>query len=187
MSRNASTPSPGPRKAPHWSSHLRQLSRSSLERRFDQPPQSPDTVSSQSTIRDLSSARRVRLDRRCTVTINDSFARDEVLLNLELLGSDIQPGTLMAIDVLKPEADKVSQNIPGKQHVHERGKEATSTSSNCSKAAEAQRRYIFVVKDMTKDLKTRYPTAELYVAKHIADVFGMKKGSQVLLTPVRPI
>lgn len=124
------------------------------------------------------------MDRRCTVTINDSFARDEVLLNLDLLGAHIKPGGMMAIDVLKAETDKASQNMLGKQHIQERGKDASPASN--SKPVDAQRRYIFVVKDMTKDLKARYPTAEVYVAKHIADVFGMKKGSQVLLTPVRP-
>lgn len=183
MSRNVSSPSPGPRKAPHWPSHLRQLSRTSLERQLEQLPRSPDTVSSQSTVRDRPSSRISRLDRRCVVTINDSFARDEVLINLDLVGADIKPGSLMAIDVLKPDSEKPAQNMLGKQLFQERGKEAPQP--NNSKTGDAQNRYIFVVKDMPKDLKVRYPTAEVYVAKHIADVFGMKKGSQVLLTPVR--
>jgi hypothetical protein len=123
------------------------------------------------------------MDRRCAVTINESFARDEVLLNLDLLGPDIKPGSMMAIDVLKPDTEKPSQNMLGKQLFQERGKDSSQT--NNSKTGDTQNRYIFVVKDMPKDLKVRYPTAEVYVAKHIADVFGMKKGSQVLLTPVR--
>lgn len=183
MSRNAATPSPGPRKAPHWPSHLRQLSRTSQERLLEQRPQSPDTVSSQSTIRDLPPSRRSRTDRRCTVTINESFARDEVLLNLDLLGGDVKLGSLMAIDILKPDTDKPTQNMLGKNLPQERGKEPPQAGN--SKPLDAQRRYIFVVKDMPKDLKARYPASEVYVAKHIADVFGIKKGSQVLLTPVR--
>lgn len=184
MSRNVSTPSPGPRKAPHWPSHLRQLSRTSLERSLDQLPQSPDTVSSQSTVRDAPPSRRSRLDRKCAITINESFARDEVLLNLDLLGPGIKPRNLMAIEVLKPDADKPLQNTLGKQLLQERGKDAAA-QVNGSKTADTQSRYVFVAKDMPKDLKARYPTAEVYVAKHIADAFGMKKGTQVLLTPVR--
>jgi hypothetical protein len=38
---------------------------------------------------------------------------------------------------------------------------------------------------MPKDMKARQHDVEVYVLKHIADAFGMKKGSQVLLTVVR--
>jgi hypothetical protein len=148
-------------------------------------PQSPDTVSDQSIVQDRpSSRRRTRLERQCTITVNESFARDEVLLNLDLLGTHVKPGSLMAIDVLTPEADnKPTQNTLGKQASQDRAKEASP--SNSFRAADSQKRYIFKVKEMPKELKIRYPTAEVYVAKHIADAFGMKRGTQVLLTPVR--
>lgn len=124
-----------------------------------------------------------RADRRRTVTVNESFARDEVLLNLDILGPDYKPGRLVAIDVLKPETDKPAQNNPGKQSYRDGSKDCSSATP--AKGPDASKRYICIVKDMTKDQKAKMPNVEVYVAKHIADVFGMKKGSQVILTPVR--
>ncbi|KAK3318544.1 hypothetical protein B0H66DRAFT_242522 [Apodospora peruviana] len=176
-------PPAGPGKPPNWSSHLRQFSRTSVERPLE-PPRSPDTVSSNSTIRDRPASTRSRVERRrYTVTVNESFARDEVLLNLDLVGDDAKPGSLMAIDVLRPESEKSAQNAQTKQHIHDRAKDALSAGNTRPPETEPQP-YIFVVKDMPKELKARYPTVEVYVAKHIADVFGMKKGSQVTLTPI---
>jgi len=64
-------------------------------------------------------------------------------------------------------------------HDHCDGARAMGGDHDC-----AHHRYIFVAKDMTKEMKARYPEAEVYVVKHIADAFGMKKGHQVLLAPV---
>lgn len=122
---------------------------------------------------------RSRVDRKFTVTVNESFPRDEVLLNLDQIGDDVKPGSLMAMNVLRPESDKQSHGGQHKQHIP---KDASPGAA--SRPAEAEHRYIFVVKDMPKEIKTRYPTVEVYVAKHIADAFGMRKGSQVTLTPV---
>jgi DEP domain-containing protein 5 len=108
------------------------------------------------------------VERRYTVTVNESFAPDEVLLNLDLIGDDVKAGSLVTIDVVKAETDK-------KINTHDRGRDA---------ATDGGKRYICVVKDMPKELKMRYQGVEVYVAKHIADVFGMKKGSQVTLIPV---
>ena len=125
-----------------------------------------------------------RMDRRRTVTVNESFARDEVLLNLDILGQDYKPGSLVAIDVVKPETEKPGQSSLGKQQQqhHDRSKDASPAAQ--TRAPDASKRYICIVKDMTKEQKTKMPNVEVYVAKHIADVFGMKKGSQVILTPV---
>ena len=123
-----------------------------------------------------------RTERRRTVTVNESFARDEVLLNLDILGQDYKPGSLVAIDVVKPETDKPGQSNLGKQQQHDRTKDASPAAQ--TRAPDASKRYICIVKDMTKEQKAKMPNVEVYVAKHIADVFGMKKGSQVILTPV---
>jgi len=138
-------------------------------------------MSSNSTIRDLPPPKR--LDRRWTVTVNESFARDEVLLNLDILGTDYKPDTLVAIEVVKADTDKPSQNNLGKQTYHDRSKDASSAAH--SRAVDTSKSYICIVKDMTKEQKVKLPNVEVYVAKHIADVFGMRKGSQVILTPVR--
>ncbi|KAB5532668.1 hypothetical protein GE09DRAFT_373293 [Coniochaeta sp. 2T2.1] len=182
FSRNAASPSPVPRR-PAWTSHLRQVSKTSVERPLEQPPLSPDnTVSSDSTIRDMPPPKPSRLDRRWTVTVNESFARDEVLLNLEALGDEYKPGTLVAIDVVKADTDKPAPGNLGKQSLHDRSKDASAAAHG--RAADNSKRYICIIKDMTKDQKMKMPNVEVYVAKHIADVFGMRKGSQVVLTPV---
>ncbi|KAK3390959.1 hypothetical protein B0H63DRAFT_429721 [Podospora didyma] len=186
--RNAPAAAPGPAKASNWSVHLRpfakQQQQPQQQRRPLEPPPSPDTVSSNSTIRDRPSSRRSRIEqRRWTVTVNESFARDEVLLNLDVMGDDVKPGSLMAIDVLRPETEKLSHTSYNKQTFHDRGRDAAS-GATAAKGLESERRYIFVVKDMPKEMKARYPGVEVYVAKHIADVFGMKKGSQVALNPI---
>ncbi|KAK0629816.1 hypothetical protein B0T17DRAFT_526635 [Bombardia bombarda] len=192
-SRNASVATPGSGKAPSWSSHLRQFSKtgstSDRNNMLDQP-RSPDTVSSNSnsTIRGRpsSSYRTPRADRRWTVTVNESLTRDDdVLLNLELIGDDVKPGTLMAIEVSRPDAEKPSQSSHHKQHLHDRAKEASGGGAGVPpKTPDGEQRYIFIVKDMPKELRQRYSSVEVYVAKHIADVFGMRKGSQVALTPI---
>ncbi|KAK4235866.1 hypothetical protein C8A03DRAFT_36268 [Achaetomium macrosporum] len=168
-------------KGPNWPNHLRQISRSSLDRSVEKAySNSPgDTVSSNSTIRERPPSRlssRLRPERRWTVTVNESFARDEVLLNLDLIGDDVKPGSLVAIDVVKADSDKPSQGAHHKPHLQDR---KDGASAGC-----AERRYICVAKDMPKELKARYSTVEVYVAKHISDVFGLRKGTQVTVTPI---
>jgi DEP domain-containing protein 5 len=165
------------RKGPAWSAHLRQFSRSSLDRASFEPPRSPaDTVSSASTVRGdgQSAVRRGRLERRCAVTVNEGYSTDEVLLNLDLF-PEFKPGSLVAATVLRPDGDKASA-----AHGGHKGEGSAGT-----KEGDAQgRKYIFVVKDLSKELKIRHPGLEIYVVKHIADVFGMKKGVNILLAPV---
>jgi hypothetical protein len=125
--------------------------------------------------------------RYCTVTVNDGYARDEVLLNLDLLGGDVKPGTLMSIAVLKPEFLKSSGGIGSlKKQAHEDNGSLRfqNLASPCDRN-DLGHQYIFVAKDMPKETKARHPEAEVHVVKHIADVFGMKKGSIVLLRAVR--
>ncbi|KAL2130958.1 hypothetical protein VTI74DRAFT_5721 [Chaetomium olivicolor] len=154
--------------------HLRKFSRSSHDRLIENAySNSPvDTGSSNSTIHERPSS-RLRAEKRWTVTVNESFARDEVLLNIDLIGDDVKPGSLVAIDVFKADSEKQAQNVHHKQDRKD------GLSGGC-----AEKRYICVAKDIPKDLKTRYPTVEVYVAKHIADAFGMRKGTQVTLTPI---
>jgi len=164
------------------SSHLRQFSRASLDRPLDHP-QSPDTVSSNSTIRDHPPPMRARVERRWTVTVNESFVRDEVLLNLDVIGDHVKVGTLFAIDVVKPDPEKQSQTSLNKSG-RDGGPQRAATAA---RPAESESRYICVAKDMPKELKMRHPNVEVYVAKHVADAFGMRRGSQVILTPVSTV
>ncbi|KAK3990035.1 putative vacuolar membrane-associated protein IML1 [Cladorrhinum sp. PSN332] len=132
--------------------------------------QSPDTAvsSSNSTLcdRPSSSSAQVAPKRTWSVTIDESHAAGEAVhLNLSLMGEEIKPGSLVAIDVL-PSEDR------------DRGKDGQLGG------AQERRRYVCVAEDMTKAFKTRYPTAEAHVAKRIADAFGMKRNTLVALTPI---
>lgn len=181
MSRNVGQSSSA--RKPHWA-HLRQLSRTSLDKLPLESPRSPDTVSSNSTLRaEAKDDAPSSLRRKCTVTVNESFARDDIVMNLDLFSRVFKPGMLVSIEILKPEVSK-PQNATAKRLTSQDPGKSTATESG-----QPSKRYIFVVKDMPKELKTRYPHVELYVAKQIADVFGMKKGSQVILTSVwlRPV
>jgi hypothetical protein len=46
------------------------------------------------------------------------------------------------------------------------------------------KRYLFIAKDMSKEMKARQPILEVSVAKHIADLFCLKHRSNVLITTV---
>ncbi|KAM6533521.1 vacuolar membrane-associated protein iml1 [Fusarium falciforme] len=180
MSRNGSTRNPVPRKGPHWS-HLRQFSRSSLDRTHTEPLTSPTSVSTHSTIKE---EKRTRLERRCTVTVNEGYAKDEVLLNFDLVGGDIRPGTLMCISTVKDDARKPSAGHGSSSKQSQDQNSGAKGGSTCQNGDSAGFKYVFVAKDMPKDMKARQHDVEVYVLKHIADAFGMKKGSQVLLTVV---
>ncbi|KAH8197999.1 hypothetical protein TruAng_007824 [Truncatella angustata] len=186
MSRNATTSPSAPRRnsPAQWTSHLRQISRTSFDKTPLDSPRSPDTVSSVSTVREAPPAKRV-LERTCTVSINESVIGEEVLLNLELLGGGITPGSLMSVTPIRSDQDRSSSVNYGSlrpANVH-RALSAQHDELH-RQGGESARRYIFVVKDVPKELKARQPGIEVYVAKHIGDTFGMKRGTTVVLAPV---
>ena len=113
-------------------------------------------------------------------SVLETITRDDVLLNLELFDNDIKPGTLMAIDVVseKPVYPGL-RKLPSQDHGDGEGQDSPVPT-----AIDIGRRYLFFVKDMPKELRTRHPTVDLFVAKYIADAFGIKKGCTVSLTPV---
>lgn len=234
MSRNGFSPAYSRKNpAPRWSSHLRQPSRNSSDdgnmnsenngdgqhqfynrsNASSTPPRSrsPDTMSSNSTIREHSFHKipPTNTGHTCTVTINEAYARDEVLLNLNLFDDSIQPGQLMAIDVLPDQRANYNSmrrstatgrkedlsssviytgSVGNGDNASTYGGSTTAGTDTASNAGQPDldsgRRYLFIVKDMSKETKARHSTVQIFVAKRIADVFGMKKGSTVLLTHV---
>ncbi|KAI1373944.1 vacuolar membrane-associated protein IML1 [Hypoxylon crocopeplum] len=185
MSRNAALSPSAPRRAAQWTSHLRQFSKSSVDKTLAEAPKSPDTVSSHSTSQEPP-PKRVN-ERICTVTINESVIRDEVLLNLDLFGGAIQPGAFMSITPLKSDQDRAQgvQYGTSRQASYHRGfAAATPTDDSPKPDGDTGRRYIFVAKDVSKELKARYPSIEVYVSRQIGIAFNMRKGTQVILAPV---
>ncbi|KAI2620612.1 vacuolar membrane-associated protein IML1 [Hypoxylon sp. NC1633] len=189
MSRNAAPSPSASRRATPWTSHLRQFSKSNLDKPSAELAQSSDTASINSTSREPTPLKLLH-ERICTVTINESVIRDEVLLNLDLFGGAIQPGTLMSITPVKSDQDRTQGTQYGtlRQGSFYRGFGAVAPADDLPKPdSNATRRYIFVAKDMSKDLKARHPNIEVYVSKQIAAAFNMRKGTQVMLAPVDPL
>lgn len=186
MSRSATTSPSAPRRnsPAQWTSHLRQLSRTSVDKTPPiDSPRSPGSVSSVSTVRAARPATRV-LERTATVSINESMFGEEVLLNLELLGGGIKAGSLMSITALRADQDRSASVNYGSLRPSNIHRALSGTADPPKHDGQPGRRYIFVVKDISKELKARQPGLEIQVAKHIGDAFGMKKGTQVVLAPV---
>ncbi|KAI1645987.1 vacuolar membrane-associated protein IML1 [Daldinia loculata] len=186
MSRNAAPSPSAPRRATQWTSHLRQFSKSSFDRTSTDSPLSSDNISIRSTPREQSHSKRVN-ERICCVTINESIISDEVLLNLDLFGGVVQSGALMSIAPIKSDQDRMqgSQYSTSRQPSYHRAFAATTPSDDVLKSeVDAGRRYVFVAKDVPKELKARHPNVEVYVSKQIGVAFNMRKGTQVILAPV---
>ncbi|KAK8092490.1 vacuolar membrane-associated protein iml-1 [Apiospora kogelbergensis] len=178
------TPPRRPRRGAGPLSHLRQLSRTSFDKlTLGAAPRSPDTVSSNSTVRN---GPKPVAPRSCTVAINESLipTRDEVLLNLDLLGPDIKPGSLMSIIPVKGDQDRTASSNYGSTKASLLHRTNTGGPDDPAKDPNARKRYVFVVKDMAKEVRARNPNIEVLVAKHVGDAFGMRKGTQVTLAPV---
>lgn len=150
-------------------------------------PASPGSISTHSTVKDIKDEKPRKAERYCAVTVNEGYSRDEVLLNLDLIGSDIKPGTLMSIAVLKSDFPKSSAGFGSlkKQQPHDDAGSLRYQGLGPSDPSCLGHQYIFVAKDISKETKARLPDTEVFVTKHIADAFGMKKGSVVMLAPVR--
>ncbi|KAL7627283.1 vacuolar membrane-associated protein iml1 [Parahypoxylon ruwenzoriense] len=181
MSRNPAFSPSVPRRASQWTSHLRQFSKSSFE-----SPLSPDTIHGNPTSREPQLSKRAN-ERICSVTINESFVYEEVLLNLDLFGGAVRPGTLMSITTIRSDLDRTQGPQHGtlRQASYHRGFSVAASNEDFPKSdGDAGRRYIFVAKDVSKDLKARQPNVEVYVSKQIGAAFNMRKGTQVILAPV---
>ncbi|KAI0899578.1 vacuolar membrane-associated protein IML1 [Annulohypoxylon nitens] len=187
MSRNSALSPSVPRRASQWTSHLRQFSKSSLDRTAEESTISSDTFSGDSATRDPPSSRRRANERLCGVTINESVIRDEVLVNFDFFGGTIQPGALMSITPTKSDQDRAQgpQYGSSRQASYNRGFANTAPTDDLSKPeSDAGRRYVFIAKDLSKELKARNPNIEVYVSKQIGNAFNMRKGTQVILAPV---
>lgn len=177
MSRYALPTPSAPRRGRPWS-RLRQARASSPDRSSVDSPASPRSVSTHSTVKESRTQNR---ERYCTVNVIDGYFKDEVLVNFDRLGPDFKPNTLMGITALKGDSkttygsiNKQSWDYPGASRRNFSPLDQDYTSN----------RYVFVAKDMSKEMKLRQPDVDVSVAKHIADAFGMKKGSQVILATV---
>ena len=140
------------------------------------------------------------IERRCILWVHDEgFSKDEVVLNLDLF-PEVKVRELMAIVALK--TDSGVRDFQDKAQPSKKEGDAIATTmqrdpSNSNPRSptlangpdamhdvDVGNRYLFIAKDMPKDMKVKQPSLEVSVAKHIADVFCLKHRSNVLLTTV---
>lgn len=183
MSRNAAATPSAPRRGPQWS-RLRHHESSTSS-----PDRSPSvdshtslrSASTHSTVKDPQAHSR---ERYCTITVNDGYLKDEVLLNFDRLGTDVTLGSLMAITALKGDPARGSAGYGSLSKAPNDHSGSRKDSGPSPDQDYNSSRYVFVAKDMSKEMKSRLPDVDVSVSKHIADAFGMKKGSHVMLAPV---
>ena len=140
-----------------------------------------------------------RYERRCTLAIEDKYSPHEVLLNLDLLGKEIRVGMLVAItSVREGGAEKVpggytgslsatcspSGNLGGSGGAAAAARDGVRNDAGPAHLDGTGRTYVFLVKEMPRDVMMRMPTTEVLVVKHIADAFGFKRGVPVTLMVV---
>ncbi|GAB0136890.1 hypothetical protein EsDP_00005176 [Epichloe bromicola] len=182
MSRYAAPNPFGPRKGPRWS-HLHQSTSVGFDRGSTKSPSSPDSTSTHSTFRE---DKRRKSERCCIISVNDGYSKDEALLNLDHFAGHVLPGMLMAIVPLKGDSKNNASGYGSvnKQVIEQLDHSRIASSTFGDHEHDLGHTFIFVARDMTKEMKARHPDVEVHIARHIADAFGLKRGSQVLLRPV---
>lgn len=149
-----------PRRTLGWS-HLRDSTTPGIDRASTASPVSIASDSTRSTVREQLQR---KAERTCPVVITEIYSRDDVWLNYDLLGPEYRPGMLLGIASVKTEGETAKNNT----------KETRSLGH----------RFIFKAKETPKEMKTRHPDAEICVSRHIAEVFGIKRGQPVVIAPV---
>lgn len=196
----AAVPPLTPRRGTQRVSHLRQVSNSS----FDNMDSSrPRTAASESgTGQNGPIPVKLPVERVCVLWHHDEgFSKEEVILNLDLF-PDVKAGELLAIlslrtepvvrdfqekaQTFKKDVDNLAtamQRDPSNSNSRGAG---PSNDNDAKQDVDLGKRYLFIAKDMSKEMKAKHPKLEVSVAKHITDLFCLKHRSNVLITTVSP-
>ena len=184
---NINPPNPTSRRGPPSKpySHLRQVSNGSSDTRsLSRPASSTGTA-----VHDAGPA-TVHVERRGVIRLHDeAFSKEEVLLDLECFPGinegdlltiipskaatsvrDFQDVSPMARKDLKPPQMERHNSDP--RQVEGNGQGLTG------------KRYLFIAKNMSRELKDKRPNMEISISKQISDAFGLKHRSNVILATV---
>jgi DEP domain-containing protein 5 len=193
---SALTPST-PRRGTQRASHLRQVSNGSSEYVNSRPL---TAASEYGTVDQDPVPLKPTVERRCNIWVHDeNFSKDEVVLNLDLF-PDVKPGELMAIVALKTDSgvrdfvdkaqtsktngEDIAPIVPAEQGHSNPKSPVQVNGTEVNHDVDLGKRYLFIAKDMSKEMKSKQPNLEISVAKHVADVFNLKHRSNVLVTTV---
>lgn len=187
-----------PRRGPFRNSHLRHVSNGSTESTQNSRPRS--VTSDTGTTQYDPGPNKASVERRCVIWVHDEvFSKEEVVLNLDLF-PDVKAGDLMAIVPVKTDSavrdfqdktqKKDSENLATSMQRERSGSNPHSpihlNGTDTKHDLDKGKRYLFLAKDMSKEMKAKHQGLEVSVAKSIADVFCFKHRSNVLLTLVSP-
>ncbi|CAL5875000.1 uncharacterized protein PFLUO_LOCUS9303 [Penicillium psychrofluorescens] len=179
-------------RGPMRRSHLRQVSAASLEtistiNSRETARRDHDPGLDERTVR-LSSTQLTR--RQCTLWVHDEmFSREEILLNQSAFAeTGVQVGDVVEILPIRASGDTAHSTLKPEAAV----KTAREGSAELNLTLQAhgpskfktplQTRCLFVVKPLPQDIK--HPQLEISVTNNVANIFGFKNRSQVLLSVV---
>ncbi|TVY47365.1 Vacuolar membrane-associated protein [Lachnellula occidentalis] len=137
--------------------------------------------------------------RQCTLWVHeDAFSKEDVVLDLDLF-PDVKPGQLMDVVALKADSgvrdfqdvaqqpsrkdgDSLSATMRRQRSSSNSDSPSTASGKHARRDSDSGKRYLFIAQEMSKEVKAKQSRFELSVAKHIADLFGLKHRSQVLVS-----
>ncbi|OBU00341.1 vacuolar membrane-associated protein iml1 [Pseudogymnoascus verrucosus] len=125
------------------------------------------------------------VERQCVLWVHDEkFSKEEVIFNHTLLPAGrYKLGQLMAIVPLKNDAlDKKPGSLAASQQLDASIADMRSSKGSLDTQEDAEKQYLFTLGEMNKETASKHPNLEISVAKHVADVFGFKHRSNVLVT-----
>ncbi|QSZ28751.1 hypothetical protein DSL72_003256 [Monilinia vaccinii-corymbosi] len=188
-----------PRRGTQRVSHLRQVSNGSSGNGTAFTKRPVTSNSSTGTVQHDPIPLKTPVERRCNLwTHDEAFSKEEVILNLDLF-PDVRAGELMAIVALRTDSglrDFQDKSTLNKQDIHSAaasghfGKYIRNQSGQGHREKISRyevgfgKRYLFLAKDMPKELKLKQSGLEVSLAKPIADVLNLKHRSNVLLCTV---
>lgn len=129
---------------------------------------------------------------QCTLWIHDEmFSREEILLNQSVFGEcGVQPGDIVEILPVRAPGDtlhpSLKPDVAVKTARESQGDINSSSQSDSTSKLKTtlQSRCLFVVKPLPQEIKARHPQLEISVTSSVANIFGFKNRTQVLLSIV---
>ncbi|KAJ5102712.1 Vacuolar membrane-associated protein iml1 [Penicillium argentinense] len=181
-------------RGPMRQSHLRQVSAASLETvstmqsSMETAGRDPGPTPDERIVRLSTSLTR----HQCTLWVHDeTFSREEILLNPSALGeSGVQVGDVVEILPVRAAGDTVHSglkpdiNVKTARESHPDLNTSSQTDSRLKFKTPLQTRCLFVVKPMPPDIKARNPRLEISITNSVANIFGFKNRTQILLSIV---
>lgn len=183
-----------PPRGPAKASHLRQVSSASIDtlsttRSLGTSHYEPSPAQNEKSAKQPPTG----LNRRpCSLWVHDeNFSREEILFN-EAAFSDtgVKVGDVVEILPVRPSGDTPQSQLkpdPAPRSLHDSNVDPSpnlSSSTSTKFTSSTQSRCLFVVKPLPQEIKSKHSKLEVSVTSNVANIFGFKNRSQVLLSTV---